>query len=293
MAASSPRDSVDRLLDGWAQARPDLDFSPVAVIARIERVRRIIDTELEATFAEHGLNGSDFGALVTLRRLDQPNGVSQRRLMNELNLTSGTISVRVERLSDRGLVTRSSDPNDGRNSLVTLTDAGRALFDQVAPAHLATESRLLTVLDAHQRDELTSILRDLLISLEGSTNGDAFPRLGLTLAPAHVTVEIRRSVGLPQVVGLLVREVDAGSRAQRADIKTGDVLVRADDRELRSITALYAAVKNPRTRGKLTIALVREADTNLDVTLDLRPDPTDEQAPGKTASAGHTTTHAI
>ena len=105
-----PRDSVDRLLAGWARARPDLDLSPVAVIARLERLRRIIDSELEATFAEHGLNGPDFAALVTLRRLDEPGGVSQRRLMRELNLTSGTVSVRVERLAERGLVTRTRRP---------------------------------------------------------------------------------------------------------------------------------------------------------------------------------------
>ena len=47
------------------------------------------------TFAEHGLNGADFGALVTLRRIDQPGGISQRQLMRELNLSSGTVSVRV------------------------------------------------------------------------------------------------------------------------------------------------------------------------------------------------------
>lgn len=57
---------------------------------RLGRPRRIIDTELEATFAQHGLNGPDFAALVTLRRLEQPDGVPQSRLMCELNLTSGT-----------------------------------------------------------------------------------------------------------------------------------------------------------------------------------------------------------
>src|SRR5215469_15710855 len=89
---AGPQDSVDRLLAGWARSRPGLDLSPVAVIARLDRLRRIMDSELEATFAEYGLNGPDFAALVTLRRLDEPGGVSQRHLMRELNLTSGTVS---------------------------------------------------------------------------------------------------------------------------------------------------------------------------------------------------------
>jgi len=61
------------------------------------------------------------------------------------------MSVRVERLSDRGLVSRVTDPADRRNSLVSLTEAGRALFDAVTPAHMATENRLLSALGEHQR----------------------------------------------------------------------------------------------------------------------------------------------
>src|SRR5207302_7019438 len=183
----------------------------------------------------HALNGSDFSALVTLRRLAQPGGVSQRQLMRELNLTSGTVSVRVDSLFRRGLVRRSPDPADHRTSLVTLTDAGRRLFEQVAPAHVATENRLLSTLSTEQREQLVTILRQLLVSFEGSTREGAIPRLGLTLAPAHTTLEVRRAVGLPDVIGLLVREVEPGGRASGAGVRTGDVLTRAGDRELRSV----------------------------------------------------------
>src|SRR5262245_18439299 len=120
-ACQEPRHTVDRLLDSWGAVRPDLDLSPVAVIARLARVRRIIDAELETTFAEYGLNSWDFEALITLRRFDQAGGISQRQLMRELGLTSGTVSVWVDRLCDQGLVTRAADPADRRNSLIRLT----------------------------------------------------------------------------------------------------------------------------------------------------------------------------
>jgi DNA-binding MarR family transcriptional regulator len=278
-AHQGPRDSVDRLLEGWARARPDLDLSPVAVIARLDRLRRIIDSELEATFAEHGLNGADFAALVTLRRLDRPGGVSQRRLMRELQLTSGTVSVRVERLSDQGLVTRAPDRRDRRNSLVRLTDKGRALFDRVTPAHVRTENRLLAALGSGQREQLVTILRQLLVSFEGSAAAGDLPRLGLTLAPAHVTVAMRRAVGLPEAVGLLVRQVEDGSRAALAGIRTGDVLMRAADRELRSVASLYAALDASAAAGTVTITVVRGVDAELEAVVDLRPRPAGEPAP--------------
>jgi len=289
-----PRDSVDSLLAGWARARPDLDLSPVAVIARLGRLQRIIDSELDATFAEYGLNGPDFAALVTLRRLDEPGGVSQRRLMRELNLTSGTVSVRVERLAERGLVTSAEDHRDRRNTLVALTPAGHELFDRVTPAHIATENRLLAALSAEQVAELVTLLRQLLVSFEGSADGDdELPRLGLSLAPAHQAIEIRRAVGLPGLVGLLVRSVEPGSRAGQAGIRTGDVLVRAGPEPLRSVTALYQAINAARVAGSLTITAVRGVDTEVDAVLDLGPRPAGEAPPGRAGPGPGAATHSV
>lgn len=286
-----PSDSVDRLLASWGKARPDLDLSPVAVIARLARLRSMIDAELEATFVEHGLNGAEFATLVTLRRLDQPAGVSQRQLMRELNLTSGTVSTRIDRLAERGLVTRDVDPADRRNSLVALTPQGLALFERVTPAHVATENRLLAGLEPAQREQLTNLLRTLLVSLEGTSHEPTFPHLGLTLAPAHITMSTRRAAGLPETVGLLVRAVEPDSRAEQSGITIGDVLTRTDRHDLRSIASLYAAINHATRAGALTLHAVRGEQTPVEITLDLKPRPDDELAPGNTApphqSRGH------
>ena len=97
----APRDSVDALLQSWAECRPDLDFRPVGVITRLARVRAHLDAELEEVFAGSGLTGPSFAALVTLARISGEHGVSQRRLADELGLTPGTVSVRVDRLVER------------------------------------------------------------------------------------------------------------------------------------------------------------------------------------------------
>lgn len=51
------------------------------------------------------------------------------------------------------------------------------------------------------------------------------PRLGIAIAPAHVARRLRRSVGLPERDGLLVRDVENGSPAARAGIAPGDLIV--------------------------------------------------------------------
>src|SRR4051794_14096516 len=121
------RDSVDALLASWARRRDDHDFSPVAVVARLVRVRAHVDAALNEVYDAHGLGSANFAVLITLMRIDEGAGVSQRQLMDELGLTSGTMSVRIDRLIEAGLVTRSADPQSKRTVSITLTPAGREL----------------------------------------------------------------------------------------------------------------------------------------------------------------------
>lgn len=288
-----PQDSIDRIMADWGRVRPDLDTSAASAIARLARVQQVLTGELEAAYAEYGLNASDFAALVTLYRCDTPGGMSQTTLMRELMVTSGTVSVRVDRLYARGLVTRAQDPQDRRNSRVALTAAGRALFERVTPGYLAAEKRLLTALSSEKIETLVATLRELLVSFEGSAPEGALPRLGLVLVSAHRTAQTRRAVGLPETVGLLVRTVEPGGRADQAGIAVGDVLVDAGGHELRSITALYKALDQAVPAGKMSVSAIRGLDAGIDAVLDLRPDRLGDRTPPETSGGGEAGIHIV
>jgi DNA-binding MarR family transcriptional regulator len=280
----TPCDSVDALLTSWAEQRPDLDMGPVAVMSRLARVRDFIDAQLAAVFGNFGLTPPSFAVLVTLARLGgESGGVSQRRLADELGLTAGTVSVRIDRLSEDGLVSRVPDPDARRNVLVALTPKGRDLFERVAPAHLANGARMLSALTDDERKLLEDLLRKLLVEFEGSAAPEPDGgRLGLLLVPAHVTIEMRESVGLPRVPGLLVRAVEPGSAAEGAGIAPADVLIEAGGRELRSSSSLYAAIEDAGPR--LTVKLLRGDEEHIvRVALD-----TDHRISGRTARSPDT-----
>ena len=66
------------------------------------------------------------------------------------------------------------------------------------------------------------------------------PRLGIAVAPSIVARRLRRSVGLEERDGLLVRGVEDGSPADRAGIREGDLLVEAAGRPLGDADSLPA-----------------------------------------------------
>jgi DNA-binding MarR family transcriptional regulator len=158
-------DSVERVIDGWAATRPELDVSPIAVIARVFRIGAVVQPQLDAVLGRYGLRSGDFAVLATLVRVGERR-LSQRRLGAELSLTAGTISVRLDRLQRRGLVARTPGSEDQRQTLVVLTRKGRALFDASVEAHLANSRDLVAGLDEGEREQLAELLAKLLSSLE-------------------------------------------------------------------------------------------------------------------------------
>ncbi|MGZ9275560.1 MAG: S1C family serine protease [Candidatus Limnocylindrales bacterium] len=68
------------------------------------------------------------------------------------------------------------------------------------------------------------------------------PRLGVALAPNHVARRLRRSVGLPDRDGVLVRGVEDGSPAAAAGIEAGDLIVSAGGRAIADADDLHDAL---------------------------------------------------
>lgn len=68
-------------------------------------------------------------------------------------------------------------------------------------------------------------------------------RLGVAIAPAHVARRLRRSVGLPERDGLLVRGVEDESLAAKAGIQEGDLIVEVAGRSIDDADALIEALE--------------------------------------------------
>jgi DNA-binding MarR family transcriptional regulator len=150
----------------WAATRPDVDTTPVAVIARLGRLTAFIDAGVNAKLGEFGLTREGWDVLASLRREGPPHRLSPTQLYISLMRSSGAITHRLATLERAGLVKRIPDPHDGRGMLVELTRKGIRLVDRVAPEHVANERTLLAALTEDEQQALAGLLRKLLAAHE-------------------------------------------------------------------------------------------------------------------------------
>src|SRR5271156_4896514 len=106
----------------------------------------------------------DIGADLTsaqwaaLAKLTETGPCSQNQLGRLTTMDVATIKGVIDRLTARGLTETSSDPEDGRRLLVSLTRAGQQLAEKAAPNALAITRETLAPLDAKERETLMELL---------------------------------------------------------------------------------------------------------------------------------------
>ena len=91
-------------------------------------------------------------------------------LSARLMVTSGNVTGLVKAMEQDGLVTRRRHPEDGRSTLIAMTQAGRALFARMAPAHAQWIEQAMAGLDRAEATALWDMLGRLKdsVRLEGS-----------------------------------------------------------------------------------------------------------------------------
>lgn len=112
----------------------------------------------------YGLVRPEFVALyaVGLR-----SGVAAKNIVASSGLPKNTLSRAVQKLLQRRLLRRESDPDDLRSYVLALTPAGKAIFDETMPLMTGHQDAMLSALDEAERKQLCELLDKLVIASPG------------------------------------------------------------------------------------------------------------------------------
>ena len=117
-----------------------------------------ISAHATATLAETGLGDSDFRVLEALLH---KGPLPVNTIGPKVHLTAGSISVAVDRLHAKGLVSRVESSEDRRVRVVALTAKGRALITRVFREHADAIERVAATLSEKERARLTEGLKKI------------------------------------------------------------------------------------------------------------------------------------
>jgi DNA-binding MarR family transcriptional regulator len=160
--AANATDWIDELGSVWRREYRHLDTGALPPLVRLARLSLLIDSLQDEVLRPFDLARSDYGVLAMLRRAGPPYELSPSQLTNRLARSSGGMTKILKRLEEAGLVKRLPDPEDGRGSRVSLTQAGLELQDRVFNAFLVASQDLVSPLSETRMREIDRALRTLL-----------------------------------------------------------------------------------------------------------------------------------
>ncbi|ODS64124.1 MAG: MarR family transcriptional regulator [Arenimonas sp. SCN 70-307] len=133
---------------------------------RLSVLSNRISQDIASLYADRfGLGITEWRVLAVLGRRD---GLSAREVADRTAMDKVAVSRAVASLLAAGRIERETHGDDRRRSVLRLSPAGRAIYEDVAPMALAYQRRLLEGLDETQRAALFRLL-DLMEEREAAT----------------------------------------------------------------------------------------------------------------------------
>lgn len=160
------RDAIDRQIGQIIEEFPSIDPEVEAAADRIWKLAKRLDRLWDSTAERFGLHqAGEYKVLLKLREAPGRT-MTPGRLSSKLELSTGAMTNRLDRLESAGLVRRERDPDDRRSVIVHLTDRGAALMDDAIAAQAKEESRVMSALKPEEQRRLNQLLRKLMLVFE-------------------------------------------------------------------------------------------------------------------------------
>ncbi|QWF82418.1 MarR family winged helix-turn-helix transcriptional regulator [Amycolatopsis sp. CA-230715] len=158
-----------RTIELWGAHNPGLDTAPMELVAQVKRISALLDLAVEPIYDGAAVTAAEVGLLVPLRHLGEP--VTAIRLAARLGMSRAGVSKTLAKLERRGLISRVVNPADRRAALISMTDEGKALVDDVFPRELAAHGELLSGL-GKDRARVLDVLTGLAEGMEARLGGE-------------------------------------------------------------------------------------------------------------------------
>jgi DNA-binding MarR family transcriptional regulator len=171
VAEPEREDHIDRFLARIDAANIPLDLEVEGIVDRIGGINRRVKIALKETLVPYGITPEDWHVLSSLRLRKKASRSSPGALARDLELSSGAMTSRLDRLEELGYIKRLPDADDRRGVVVELTEEGRAAWDAAAEVQGRKEAFFASALEPDEQRQLNALLRKLMLAFEEREKG--------------------------------------------------------------------------------------------------------------------------
>jgi len=155
-------DDVQKKIQQWTTVLPSLNTQPMALTSRLQRANKHINDELNLTFKQHKISDASFDVMATLLRSGPPHSLSPGQLLEQMLITSGTMTTRIDKLEKKGLVKRKIKKSDKRSVNVALTKKGLKLIEEVVLEHVKRQEKIVSIFSEDEQLMFINLLQKYL-----------------------------------------------------------------------------------------------------------------------------------
>jgi DNA-binding MarR family transcriptional regulator len=155
------QETIDRII-AYVKRLPDIDPEIVRNGLSIFYLHREIEMLAETYVAKrYGLSTRQMETLEALFH-KQDKSLTPAQLAEETHLTRSAMTSNLDSLQKRGYLSRKAHPNDRRRLIISLTQKGLELCENIMPARYRDMSRVMQCLSSEMRDTLHTIYNRLI-----------------------------------------------------------------------------------------------------------------------------------
>ncbi len=135
---------------------PVMDRRATEVLINLIRTESLVGNMLARRFRRYGLSLSGFNALVILRQ--SHSRLHPHEIADRLLVTRAAVTALLDALEVRGYARRVPSQEDGRMSVIEITDRGEEVLLELLPEHFAAERAMAACLNANEKELLIGLL---------------------------------------------------------------------------------------------------------------------------------------
>ncbi len=142
------------------------DESTQRVVTAVHRLARRLNQWYDRQLADLDITRGEWSVLSELARLEDGAALTPSQLAGSANVAPSSMTHRLDRMVERGLISRQQDSDNRTRVLVRMSDAGWQLYASAIRESNVVEADLIAGLSGEQVHELASLLERVIAGLD-------------------------------------------------------------------------------------------------------------------------------